>query len=210
MNAVTDDELDTEQSKPLALALWLVIGGAIGLLAAFMLVWESILYWKGGAVSAACDMSVLVSCSKNMSSEYGSLFGFPNPMIGMMAWPVVITTGVLMLAGIRLPAWYWRAFAFATMLALLLVSAFVSISVFILNVLCPWCMLTWAVTIPTFWAVTLFALKEGHLVGPVRSAWPARLYGWVPTLTVVCYLVIVALAQVQLNAIPRILTEFFG
>lgn len=196
--------------RPLALGVWLIVGGAIGLLAAFMLTLETVLYYKDPSQGAACDFSVLVSCSHNMSSSYGWLFGFPNPMLGLMAWPVVITFGVLVVSGVRLPAWLWRGLAFGTMLAMLLVSGFVSISIFILNVLCPWCMLTWAVVIPTFWAVLLYTLKEGLLVGPVRSAWPARLYGWVPTLTFASYLVIVVLAQLQLDAIPRILTDLLG
>lgn len=204
------DEITEPAERPIALGVWLIVGGAIGLLAAFMLVWETILYWQNPSEGAACDFSVLVSCSQNMSSEWGKLFGFPNPMIGMMAWPVVITTGVLVVAGLRLPAWYWRGLAFGTVLALLLVSGFISISLYILNVLCPWCMLTWAVVIPTFWAVLLYTLKEGLLVGPVRSVWPARLFGWVPTLTFASYLLIVVLAQVQLDAIPRILTDLFG
>lgn len=201
---------DTVSERPFALAIWLIIGGAIGLFAAFMLTLETVQYYQNPSAGAACDFSLLVSCSHNMSSEYGWLFGFPNPMIGMMAWPVVITTGVLVLAGVRLPAWYWRGLAFGTMLALLLVSGFVSISLYILGVLCPWCMLTWAMVIPTFWAAVLYALKEGHLVGPVRSSWPGRLYGWVPTLTFFSYLLIVVLAQLQLDAIPRLLSDLVG
>ena len=92
----------------------------------------------------------------------------------------------------------------------ILVSGFISVSLYILNVLCPWCMLTWAVVIPTFWAVVLYTLKSGQLVGPVRSPWPARLYGWVPTLTILSYLLIIVLAQIQLDAIPRIMNDLFG
>ncbi|HLP23306.1 MAG TPA: vitamin K epoxide reductase family protein [Microbacteriaceae bacterium] len=202
------DNVDDVAPRSRALAVWLVVGGAIGLLAAFMLTWESILYWKDPSQGAACDLSPLVNCSQNLSSAYGSLFGFPNPLIGMMAWPVVITTGVLMLAGVTLPKWYWRGLAFGTILALLLVSGFVSISIYILHVLCPWCMLTWSVVIPTFWGVTLFTLKEGILVGPSRSSVAAKLFGWVPTLSFACYLVIVLLAQLQLDAIPRILQSW--
>ena len=208
-SAVTEDEAATP-ARPLGLGIWMIVGGLIGLLAAFMLTFETVLYYKFPGEGAACDFSVLVSCSHNMSSSYGWLFGFPNPMIGMMAWPVVITTGVLVVAGVQLPAWYWRGLAFGTMLALLLVSGFVSISLYSLAVLCPWCMLTWAVVIPTFWAVVLYTLKEGLLVGPVRSTLPERLYGWLPTIIFLSYLLIIVLAQLQLNAIPRIISDLFG
>ncbi len=208
--AVSTEAEPTPVERPLALGIWLIVGGAIGLLAAFMLTLETVLYYKDPSQGAACDFSVLVSCSHNMASTYCWLFGFPNPMLGLVAWPVVITTGVLVVAGVQLPAWYWRGLAFGVMLALLLVSGFISVSLYILNVLCPWCMLTWAVVIPTFWAVVLYTLKSGQLVGPVRSPWPARLYGWVPTLTILSYLLIIVLAQIQLDAIPRIMNDLFG
>ncbi len=32
------------------------------------------------------------------------MFGFPNPFIGLMAWPVVITIGVAILAGAEFSA----------------------------------------------------------------------------------------------------------
>ena len=102
---IEDDVAPTASTRPIGLAIWLIVGGFIGLVAAFALTLETVLYYKNPSEGAACDFSVLVSCSHNMSSDYGWLFGFPNPMIGMMAWPVVITTGVLVLAGVKLPAW---------------------------------------------------------------------------------------------------------
>lgn len=213
MNARTasDEAVETAtEPRPIALGVTMVVTGLIGLLAAFMLTLETVLYYKDPSQGAACDFSVLVSCSHNMTSAYGWLFGFPNPMLGMMTWPVVITSGVLVLAGVRLPAWYFKGLAFGFILALLLVSGFVSISIYSLGALCPWCMLTWAMVIPGFWTVVLYTLKTGQLIGPVKSVWPERLYGWVPSLTAASYLLIIVLAQLQLNAIPRILTTFFG
>ncbi|MGV1035281.1 MAG: vitamin K epoxide reductase family protein [Microbacteriaceae bacterium] len=210
-HAATADvvEPDTPE-RATALGVTLLVTGVIGLIAAFMLTLETVLFYKDPSQGAACDFSVLVSCSHNMTSEYGWLFGFPNPMLGMMTWPVVITTGLLVLTGVRLPAWFFKGLAFGFMLALLLVGGFVSISLYSLAVLCPWCMLTWAMVIPGFWTVLLYTLKEGMLIGPVRSEWPARLYGWVPSLTAASYLVIIVLAQLQLNAIPRILDSLFA
>lgn len=206
-----DDAVESSTpARPTALAVTMIVTGLFGLLAAFMLTLETVQYYKDPSQGAACDFSVLVSCSHNMTSAYGWLFGFPNPMLGMMAWPVVITSGVLLLTGVRLPSWYFKGLAFGFMLAMLLVSGFVSISIYSLGALCPWCMLTWSMVIPGFFTVVLYTLKEGLLVGPVNSVWPERLYDWGPSLTAASYLIIIVLAQLQLNAIPRILTTFFG
>jgi hypothetical protein len=65
-------------------------------------------------------------------------------------------------------------------------------------------MATWAVTIPTFWLVTLYNLKMGHLPAPGRSrAFFAAAYGWVGLLTFTSYVVVFMLAQLQLDVIHR-------
>ena len=93
------------------------------------------------------------------------MFGFPNPFIGLMAWPVVITIGVALLGGVRFPRWFWAGFNVGVAGALVFVGWLIAQSIYVLDVLCPWCMLTWAVTIPTFWAVTLYNLREGNIPG---------------------------------------------
>jgi F0F1-type ATP synthase assembly protein I len=69
-------------------------------------------------------------------------------------------------------------------------------------------MLTWAVTIPTFLAVTLFNLREGHIPSSERvRRIAAELFKWVPLITVVCYAIVIILAQAQMNAIPRVMID---
>ena len=48
------------------------------------------------------------------------------------------------------------------------------------------------------------------LAGPVRSTLPAKLYGWLPTIIFLSYLLVIVLAQLQLNAIPRVIADLFG
>ena len=209
-----DDEREDDPStrtRTTAIGIALILFGLIGLWAALSLMIEAVQYYKHPDQSLACDFSVLVSCSHNIASSYGSLFGFPNPILGLMAWPIVITTGALLVGKVPLPAWYWRGFSIGCALALLLVAAFVSFSMWSLQVLCPWCMLTWSVTIPTFWTVVLHAGRQGYLFrSPAFTRFCARCFGWIPSLTVACYLIVIVLAQLNLDAIPRILHDLMG
>ena len=74
-----------------------------------------------------------------------------------------------------------------------------------LGTLCPWCMVTWVVTIPTFYAVTLHVLRSGIVPAPaaIRSG-ADRLMSWVPLLAVVSYAIIAILAQVRLDVLGSI------
>ncbi|MGR0219182.1 vitamin K epoxide reductase family protein [Agromyces sp. ZXT2-6] len=195
-------------ARPVALAVFLVIAGALGLLAAFELTLEKILTLSNPGYVPGCNVGVLVGCSVNLGSDQGSVFGFPNPLIGLMAWPVVVTTGMALLAGARFARWYWIGLNVGVTGALAFVIWLIAQSIYVLDVLCPWCMLTWAVTIPVFLVVTLRNLREGAIPaseGMRRVA--GTLMGWVAVITIACYAVVVLLAQAQMNAIPRVLID---
>ncbi|MGW9632232.1 vitamin K epoxide reductase family protein [Agromyces sp. NPDC055520] len=194
--------------RPVGLAVFLLIAGGLGLLAAFELSIEKVLSLSDSSYIPSCNVGVLVGCSTNLASWQGEILGFSNPFIGLMAWPVVLTIAVAILAGATFARWFWVAFNVGAAGALVFVGWLIYQSIYILDVLCPWCMLTWAVTIPMFWALTLYNLREGHIPASARvrrlaAAW----YGWVPLITVVCYLVVVLLAQAQMNAIPRVIID---
>jgi uncharacterized membrane protein len=191
--------------RPTALAVFLIIAGLIGLWAAFMLTLDKFHLLEDPNAQLSCNFSVLVGCTKNLNSAAGSVLGFPNPLLGLGGWTAAIAVGVGLLATrARFARWYWIAFNVGVILALVLVIFLITESLTVLNVLCPWCMVTWTVTIPTFWAVTLYNLKEGNLPVPERArSFFAAAYGWVPLITIVCYAIVAVLAQIQLDWIHR-------
>jgi hypothetical protein len=70
----------------------------------------------------------------------------------------------------------------------------------VLGILCPWCMVTWAVTILLFWLVTLRNVRLGYFgVRMARVFGPA--YGWVPLITVASYIAVAVVAQLRLDAL---------
>lgn len=188
---------------PVALAVFLILAGAIGWYAAFELTVSKIEVLQNPTVSLGCDISVLVQCGKNLDSWQGAVFGFPNPLLGMGGFVAPIAVGVGLLAGARFARWFWIAFNLGVAGALAFVIWLISQSIFSLGTLCPWCMVVWSVTIPLFWVVTSRNLAEGVFGGGLVRAgeW---LRGWVIPIVVVCYAVIVLLAQLQLNALFRL------
>ncbi|MGX5697176.1 vitamin K epoxide reductase family protein [Agromyces soli] len=195
-------------ARPVGVAVFLLVAGALGLLAAWELSIEKVLTLQDPGHVPSCNVGVLVGCGTNLSSWQGQVFGFPNPFIGVAAWPVVITIAMGILAGARFARWFWLGLNVGVAGALVFVGWLIYQSIYVLDVLCPWCMLTWAVTIPTFWVVTLHNLREGNIpvsarVRRLAAAW----FGWIPLITIVCYAIVILLAQAQMNAIPRVLID---
>lgn len=153
----------------------------------------------------SCNFSVLIGCSANLASPQGAVFGFPNPLIGLAAWSVVVTIGMAILAGARFTRWFWIGLNVGVTGALVFVIWLIAQSIFVLDVLCPWCMVTWSVTIPTFLAVTLYNLSVGHIPLPASVRRMASVaYSWVFLITIACYIVFLVVAQLNMDVLSRI------
>lgn len=194
---VTDAPATT---RPYGYAITLIVAGIIGWIAAFALTVEKFALLINPTDALTCDISPLVQCSKNLDSAQGSLLGFPNPILGLGGWAVVIVVGFALLAGARFDRWFRILFNVGVTLALALVIFLIITSIFFLGTLCPWCMVTWVVTIPTFLMVTLNNLRDGTIPVPARArSFFEGAYSWVPAISLVCYIVIAAIAQVRLD-----------
>ena len=191
-----------ERTRPVALAIFSIVAGVIGWYAAFALTLEKFTTLTHPSEALGCDFSVLVQCRANLESWQGSLFGFPNPIIGLAAWVAPVVVGVAILSGARFARWFWIVFNIGVVAAMVFVVWLISQSVFVLGTLCPWCMVTWSVTIPLFWAVTLHTLRSGVWpVGERVRHVASALYGWVPAITVASYLVVAVVAQLRLDVL---------
>ncbi|MFT2816091.1 vitamin K epoxide reductase family protein [Leifsonia sp. A12D58] len=193
------------RTAPKGLAIFLIIAGAIGFAAAFALTIDKIHLLQDADAQLSCNFSVLIGCGTNLNSWQGSLFGFPNPLIGIAAWSVVITIGMAILAGARFARWFWLGLNVGVIGAMAFVIWLISQSIYVLDILCPWCMVTWVVVIPLFFAVTLYNLKSGNIpakesVRRLAAGW----YSWIVLISVACYIVVAVLAQVQMDVLHRL------
>ena len=197
-------EPETEK-RPIVFAVALIVFGVIGWWAAFSLTVEKFALLADPNAALGCDFSVLVQCRANLESWQGSLFGLPNPILGLTGWMAPVVVGAALLAGARFKRWFWIVFNLGVAGAMSLVIFLIATSVFVLGTLCPWCMVTWVVTIPTFLIVTLHNLRNGTIPLPARGrAFAAAAYGWVPIIAFVLYLVIAVAAQLQLDVIHHL------
>nr|WP_218888953.1 vitamin K epoxide reductase family protein [Saccharopolyspora hordei] len=175
---------------------WLyVVGGLVGLASSFALVVEKLEKLVDPDYVPTCSINPIVSCGSVMDSPQAALLGFPNPLIGVAAFPVVVTAGVAVLAGFRPPRWFWLGMQAGTTLAVVFIHWLVVQSLYEIGALCPYCMVVWVVTIALFWYTTLHNLTESHLGGG-RSLGVA-LHKVHSVVLVLWYLVIVVLILVR-------------
>lgn len=138
----------------------LLIGGIIGLAAAFIITIEKIHLLQDPRFVPSCDLNPVISCGSVMASDQSDAFGFPNPLIGLIAFPVVIMTGVLMLAGVQLKRWYFIGLQLGTIFGIGFVHWLFFQSTYRIGALCPYCIAVWIVTITSFWYVLMYNLRH--------------------------------------------------
>ena len=152
------------------LAWGLTVGGVVGFIAAAVLLVERIRLAQDSDYVPTCSLNPVLSCGSVMETAQASLLGFPNPIIGVAAFPVVVTTGVAVLAGARLARWYWLGLQVGVTAALAFVAWLAFQSIYRIGALCPYCMVVWAVVIPMFWYVTLRNLAGGAFGEKLRRS----------------------------------------
>lgn len=142
----------------------LIICAAIGLLAAFVIMVEKVHLLEDPGFQPGCNLNPVISCGSVMSSAQSHAFGFPNPILGLVGFPVVIMTGVVLLAGATLKRWYMLGLQVGALFGLLFVHWLFFQSVYRIGALCPYCIAVWIVTITTFWYVLLYNIQKGYLL----------------------------------------------
>jgi uncharacterized membrane protein len=168
-----------------ASVVWILIAGVVGLAAALTLTVEKIELLINPDYVPSCSINPVLSCGSVMITPQASAFGFPNPLIGIVAFTVVVVTGVLALAKVTLPRWYWAGLAAGTLLGAAFVHWLIFQSLYRIGALCPYCMAVWAVTIPLLVVVSSIALRpaSGNAVARVLYTWRWSLVAlWFTTL----------------------------
>ena len=170
----------------------LTLGAIVGLLASFELTLDKIRLLQNPGYTPSCNFSILMSCKSVINSEQGSVFGFPNPLMGLVGFGMLLGLGVAAAAGARLPRWIWIALVGGLGFGIGLVHWFAVQSIFVIEVLCPWCMVVWAVVVPLFWYSLL------HVLGKSTDArWLHALRSWHLVPVVLWYLTIAGIILVH-------------
>ena len=165
-----------EARVPAPSAWWVLIAGVIGLVASMALTIEKFKILLDPHYVPPCNVNPIVSCGSVMTTPQASLLGFPNPLLGIIGFTVVTVTGVLAVAKVPLPQWYWIGLTVGTLIGATLVHWLIFQSLYRIGALCPYCMVVWAVTIPLL--VVLVSIVFRPTLERGDSAIARVLYQW--------------------------------
>lgn len=184
-DVITDDRPWWLQRPDVSTATGIVtlILGVLGFISAATLTIERIELLINPEYVPSCSINPVLSCGSVMVTEQARVFGFPNPLIGIAAFSVIIVTGVLTIARVWLPRWYWAGQTLGLALGFVFVNWLAFQSIYRINALCPYCMVVWTLT------PILLILSAGRLFGDSPRARDLR--GWLWVLLPLWYAIII-------------------
>lgn len=151
-----------------------LIAGALGLVASMTLTVEKIDLLLNPAYVPTCNINPILSCGSVMVTPQASVLGFPNPLLGLVGFTVVVVTGVLAVAKVALPQWYWIGLTVGVLAGSAFVHWLIFQSLYRIGALCPYCMVVWVVTISLLVVVASIAFRPALQTGPLRVAYQWR------------------------------------
>lgn len=154
----------------------LIVLSAVGLLASAILTNDAILLAKNPEADLPCNINPFLSCTSVATVWQSSVFGFPNAILGTIAFSLLFGLGLaLLLQTIERESLtekifgvnkhrkiFWSLVNLGSLASVIFVLWFAYQSIFIIRSLCIYCMVIWAVTWPIFLYTTIWNIKEDH------------------------------------------------
>lgn len=140
----------------------LIVGSIIGLVASFVLTIDTIELIKNPQADLPCNINPFLSCTSVANTWQSQIFGFPNPILGIISFSMLFAVGIMLFWGGRAKKTFWLAVNFGALLAFAFVIWFFFESVYSIGSLCIYCMIVWATTWPIFLYTTIWNFEENH------------------------------------------------
>lgn len=180
----------------------MVISGALGLIASFVLSIDALKLAADPDAKLGCSVNAVINCSTVAQKWQAHLLGdfFPNAFLGIAAEAVVITVAVAIIGGVRFPRWYMLAAQGVYTIGFVFAYWLFYESITDIHAVCPWCLLITATTTLVWAGLTRLNIREGHIVlpgaaGPWARRFVASGYDWFITIGLIFVLVLILLVN---------------
>jgi uncharacterized membrane protein len=122
---------------------WVILVAAFfALIAAFVLSLEKIHLLQTPDAVLSCSFNLVLDCSTVMRSPQSAVFfGIPNMFIGLMAFPVIVAVAIAGLWGTKFPKKFLVTANIGVLLGTIFAYWLFFQSLYVIQVLCPWCLI---------------------------------------------------------------------
>ena len=131
-----------------SLSAWvMLLAGISGFIASFVLTIDKFKVLKDSGFTPSCSINETLNCKSVMLSNQAEVFGFPNSLIGIATFAMMVVIAVALFYEIRFPRLFWQLLLVGTTLAVHFCHWLAYQTTFIIGALCPNCMVAWVATL---------------------------------------------------------------
>jgi len=159
MNTVGFLTKKTENENRRSFAVILIFSAA-ALFASFMLTIDEFYLLQHPNETLNCSINLVLNCSTVMQTWQAAIFGFPNMVLGLIAYTSLLTIAVIALLGIKLPKIFMVAVNFGAFVGIVFSEWLTYQSIYVIEVLCPYCLIVLFSTLLIFAAITHYNLRN--------------------------------------------------
>lgn len=120
--------------------LMLTTGAGIGLIAAFLQTIEKLILIENKNATLPCNFNDVFNCSTVLSAPQSSLFGFPNSLICIMIFTLLLTVGIVGMTKSRLSRQFLYGIQALALFMLTFALWFLLTSTYIIGAICVFCL----------------------------------------------------------------------
>ncbi len=170
--------------KPRTLYTVMTIGGAVGMLAAFLQTLEKLVLLGNTNADLPCNLNAVFSCSVVLNAWQSSVFGFPNSIMCLTLFTIFTAVGVVGLTGGTISKGMRLGTQALTLFTLGFALWFLFESTYAIGALCIFCLFCFAGLIMVNWAwvrlnVTDYPIKKEYIKKKqefINSGWDTLIW----------------------------------
>lgn len=117
----------------------MLVGGVIGMIAAFLQTTEKIALLKNKDAVLTCDLNSVFSCTNVLNAWQSSVFGFPNSLMCLILFTIFASIALVGVSGVSLPRKLRLGIHGLSLFTLGFALWFLTQSIYVINALCVFC-----------------------------------------------------------------------
>lgn len=154
----------------------MLVFGIFGFLASFVLSAEKVHLLENPDAQLTCSFNLILNCSTVMQTPQASVFGFPNSFLGIMGFAIVVTVAMAGLLRMQFTRPFLILAQIGFGLGLIFAYWLFFTSLYVIQVLCPWCLVVTVATTLVFEALLRYNLRLN--VFGLDKTWNKKVQSW--------------------------------
>lgn len=145
----------------------IAIGASLGLVAAFIQTIEKLILLENKNTVLSCNLNDIFNCSTVLNAPQSSLFGFPNSLICIVIFTLLLTIGIIGMTQSRLSKKFLCYIQCLAIFMLLFALWFLFTSTYIISAICIFCLICFVGLLlinAALWRLNFSGIQEGNRV----------------------------------------------